>query len=301
MYKTVASSHGQAMDRLAQELVDEIIDHLDKPDLVACSQVSRSFLPRTRTHLFRHVDVSSRRKLEGVPRACIRSICLSGHVGVPIELPNVEHASFTDILYVSDPFLDSLRDVHTIFLTGTSIFIRDPAVLYAFLARFPRLTTLHVDGYMQFRCWKEPTDAPKIDSLRVELKGSARWVIGLAKSARRLELVNASAADVRDILDAADDLQQLVLRNCHPGGLLDLGNLVQLSIDLPDQYAVDWWETNLRISSPRCVHVAIHIRSGLRLAAMLREMGVEVGVESYCKLTEEEIRLYHALLCPVGL
>ncbi|KAK0235831.1 hypothetical protein EDD85DRAFT_838270 [Armillaria nabsnona] len=290
------------MDRLAQELVDEIIDHLDKPDLVSCSLVSRSLVPRTRTHLFRHVDVSSRRKLEAVPRACIRSICLSGHVGVPIELPNVEHASFTDILYASDPFLDSLKSVHTISLTGTSIFIRDPAVLYAFLARFPRLATLNVDCYMQFRCWKEPRDSPKIDSLRVELKGSARWVIGLVKSVRRLELANASAADVRDILDAAtDDLQQLVLRNCHPGGLVDLGNLVQLSIDLPDQHAVDWWETNLRISSPRRVHIAIHIRSGLRLAAMLREMGVEVEVESYCKLTEEEIRLYHALLCPIKL
>ncbi len=154
---------------------------------------------------------------------------------------------------------------------------------------------------MQFRCWKEPRDAPNIDCVHVELKRNARWVIGLAKSARRLELVNASAADVRDILDTADNLQQLVFRNCHPGGLLDLGNLVQLSIDLPDQHAVDWWETNLRISSPRRVHITIHIRSGLRLAAVLREMGIEVGVESYCKLTEEEIRLYHALLCPVGL
>ncbi len=301
MYKTVASSHGQAMDRLTQELVDEIINHLDEPDLVSCSLVSRSFLPRTHTHLFRHVDVRSRRKLEGVLRACIRSICLSGHVGIPIELPNVEHASFTDILYVSDPFLDSLRDVYTIFLTGTSTFIRDPAVLYAFLARFPRLTTLHVDCYMQFRCWQEPKDAPRIDSVRVELKGNARWVIGLTRSARRLELVNTSAADVRDILDAADDLQQLVLRNCHPGRLLDLGNLVQLSIDLPDQHAVDWWETNLRVSSLRRVHIAVHIHSGLRLAAMLCEMGIEVEVESYCKLTEEEIRLYHALLCPIGL
>ncbi|KAK0193720.1 hypothetical protein F5146DRAFT_396096 [Armillaria mellea] len=289
------------MERLAQELVDEIIDHLDRPDLVACSLVSRSFLPRTRTHLFRHVDVSSRRKLEGIPRACIRSICLSGHVGVPIELPNVERASFTVILYASDPFLDSLRHVHTISLTGTSIFIRDPAVLYAFLARFPRLTALDVDCYMQFRSWQEPRDTPKIDSLRVELKGSARWVRGLAKSARRLELANASATDVRDILDTASSLQQLVLRNCQPGGLLDLGNLVQLSIDLPDEHAVDWWETNLRVSSPRRVHIAIHVRAGLRLAAMLSEMGVEVGVESYCKLTEEEKRLYHALLRPVGL
>ncbi|KAK0223149.1 hypothetical protein IW262DRAFT_1458158 [Armillaria fumosa] len=289
------------MDRLAQELVDEIIDHLDKPDLVACSLVSRSFLPRTRTHLFRHVDVSSRRKLEAIPRACIRSVCLSGYIGVPIELPNVEHASFTAILYASDPFLDSLKGVHTISLTGTSIFIRDPAVLYAFLARFPHLIALHVDCYMQFRCWKEPTDAPRIDSVRIELKGSTRWVTGLAKRARRLELVNASAADVRNILDAAADLQQLVLRNCQPGGLLDLANFVQLSIDLPDQHAVDWWETVLRISPPRRVRIAIHIRSGLRLAAMLREMGVEVGVESYCKLTEEEIRMYHALLCPVNL
>lgn len=289
------------MDRLAQELIDEIIDHLDKPDLVACSLVSRSFLPRTRTHLFRHVDVSSRRKLEDIPRVCIRSICLGGYIGVPIELPGVEHASFTAILYASDPFLDSLRNVHTISLTGTSIFIRDPAVLYAFLARFPRLTALHVDCYMQFRCWKEPTDVPKIDSVRIELKGSTRWALGLAKNARRLELVNASAADVRDILDAAADLQQLILRNCQTGGLLDLANLIQLSIDLPDQHAIDWWETVLRISPPRRVRIVIHIRSGLMLAAMLRKTGVEVEVESYCKLTEEEIRLYQVLLCPVRL
>ncbi len=38
MYKTASSSHDLTMDRLrvAQELVDEIIDHPDKPDLVAC-------------------------------------------------------------------------------------------------------------------------------------------------------------------------------------------------------------------------------------------------------------------------
>ncbi|KAK0204731.1 hypothetical protein DFS33DRAFT_1382631 [Desarmillaria ectypa] len=289
------------MDRLAQELVDEIIDHLEKPDLKSCSLVSRSFLPRTRTHLFRHVNISLRRNLEGIPRAYIRSVCVSSHVGVPIELPNVEHASFTAILYTSDPFIDSLRGVHTISLTGTSIFIRDPAVLYDFLNRFPRLTTLEVDCYMQFRCWVESKQVPKFDSLRVELKGSVRWVIGLIHSVRRLELVNASAVNIHDILDATNNLQHLVLRNYQLGGLLDMSDLAELSIDLLDQPAVDWWEINLRVSSPRRVHIAIHIRSGLQLAAMLLKMGIEVVVELYCKLTEEEIQEYKALLCPVKL
>lgn len=140
------------------------------------AQVSRSFLSGTRTHLFRHVYVSSRRKLEGVSRACIRSICLSGHVGVQIELSNVEHASFTNIFYASDLSLDS--NVHAISLTGTSIFICDPADLSAFLARYPRLATLRV-GYMQFRWWKGSKDAPKIDTLRVELKA---MLVGLSVS-----------------------------------------------------------------------------------------------------------------------
>ncbi|KAK0500543.1 hypothetical protein EDD18DRAFT_1329558 [Armillaria luteobubalina] len=89
-------------------------------------------------------------------------------------------------------------------------------------------------------------------TVRIELKDSTRWVLGLAKSARRLKLVNTFAAA---------GLQQL-------------------------------WETVLHVSPPRRVHIAIHIRSGLRLVVMLREVGVEVEVESYCNLTEEEIQLY---------
>ncbi|KAK0469856.1 uncharacterized protein EV420DRAFT_1634265 [Desarmillaria tabescens] len=292
------------MDGLAQELIDEIIDHLDKPDLKSCSLVSRSFLPRTRTHLFQHITIPSQRNLQvqDIPRAYIRSIHLTGHVGVPLDLPNVSHASFTSILYASDPFIHSLKGVHTISLTGTSIFIRDPAVLSAFLVRFPHLITLNVDCYMQFRCWEQPKDVPKIDKLRVELKGSyTRWVIALAQNVRRLELINASATDIRQILDApTSNLQQLVLRNFQIGlGLLDMSNLVQLSIDLPDQRAVDWWEAILLLSPPRHVHIALHIPSGLPLAAALPKLGVEVVVEPHCKLTEVETQEYKALLCPV--
>ncbi len=47
MYKTASSSHDLTMDRLrvAQELVDEIIDHPDKPDLVACPSPPLLFYP----------------------------------------------------------------------------------------------------------------------------------------------------------------------------------------------------------------------------------------------------------------
>ncbi|KAG7451126.1 uncharacterized protein BT62DRAFT_1000360 [Guyanagaster necrorhizus] len=269
------------MNRLAQELVDEIIDHLDKPALKSCSLVSRSFLPRTRTHLFRHVNVDSKRRLQAIPRSCVRSVSISTHVGVPVDLPNVEHASFTDILYASDPFLDSLADVHTISLTGSSIFIRDPAVLYVFLRRFRRLTTLHVDCYLQFRSCGQKGDSPDLDTLHVELKtgSSARWVVGLVRRVRRLEVVNATAADIRHMLDAANNLQQLVLRNSHPGELLDVSAIADLSIDLTDQHAVDWWESILLTSSPRRVHIAVHICTGLRLAQLLLDMGIEVTVE----------------------
>jgi len=50
------------MDILPQELIDHIIDDLheakDQQALLACSQVSHSFLPRTRAHLFYSMDVN---------------------------------------------------------------------------------------------------------------------------------------------------------------------------------------------------------------------------------------------------
>jgi hypothetical protein len=54
---TLASTTAHGMERLAQELIDAIIDHFhaDRQDLLVCSLVCRSWLPSSQRHLFHRI------------------------------------------------------------------------------------------------------------------------------------------------------------------------------------------------------------------------------------------------------
>ncbi len=152
---------------MPQELIDHIVDQLsgDTASLKVVSLVSRVFLPQTRIHLFRSYIVKSQKSCEifklviGTSLAVfVQYLHISTFIGVnfPIRLSNVKSVSFSDILYISDPFLHGLTrctTIRTVALSGPALFVYDLRILQDFIHAFPGLRSLEFRTYMQARSW----------------------------------------------------------------------------------------------------------------------------------------------------
>lgn len=150
---------------LPQELLDHVIDHLvdDHDSLKASSLVSRLFLPRTRTHLFRSYAVRCYRTSEifkvllPTPLATlIRSLHVASFIGhrLPSHMTNLRSVSFSEILYIYDSFVQDLNrspTITSIIFTGPSVFVNELTSFRAFIHTFPCLRRVTFNTFFQFR------------------------------------------------------------------------------------------------------------------------------------------------------
>ncbi|CCM03808.1 uncharacterized protein FIBRA_05956 [Fibroporia radiculosa] len=164
---------------LPQELVDQVIDHLwdDFVSLAACSLTCHAWLPSSRTHLFRHVDLDS-------PSACFR---------------------FQQLLKTSPKIAPFVRKVR---VRSYSLSQKPPALGYEeimweshvprLLSRLPRLTDLNISSLN----W---------GTLHLTAVHGGAFLSRLG-SVKRLTLADVhfeTSAQVRSMLAAASNLEEL--------------------------------------------------------------------------------------------
>ncbi|KIY72996.1 hypothetical protein CYLTODRAFT_286165 [Cylindrobasidium torrendii FP15055 ss-10] len=158
---------------LPQELIEHIVDQCadDEELLRRLSLIAKLFVSRTRTHLFRTHRVSSNKSCQrfllfhdSSLASYIRELNISTYIGVPISnfcLASLHSLSFSDILYVSDPFVQTVSragSIQSITFCGQSLFIRDTDQLFDFMHQFKNLRTVEYRTLFQFRQWLPAPD-----------------------------------------------------------------------------------------------------------------------------------------------
>lgn len=152
---------------LPQELFEHIIDQCADDDelLRRLSLIAKLFVSRTRTHLFRTYRVATDKSCQRFLlfhntslASYIRELHISTFIGVPIteRLASLQSLSFSDILYLSDPFVQTVSragSVQSITFCGQSLFVRDTDQLFKFLHQFTNLRTVECWTSFQFRQW----------------------------------------------------------------------------------------------------------------------------------------------------